>query len=213
MGLFALAAAFGLTASAEAARLGSAELFFSYDGDRAGTCVTVNEPADQAAWEDNVLCGSALPPGTRWSYDGPIPGLRCTQVLEPADPSTWDDNYLCVPVSAPIGFVWSHRGLPRLDRRAVCAPWQEPSDPDTWNDNVLCAVPLTRFEQGLLGSVVPPAGAQDQRLLEMRNALEQERARRLDLEHRLEELRIEAERVSPSPDIRMDGPRNVIVPR
>ena len=75
-----------VTPQAHAIRLGSAELFFSYNGDRAGSCVTVSEPADMAAWDDNVLSGSFLPEGTRWSHAGPMAGMRCTQIDEPADP-------------------------------------------------------------------------------------------------------------------------------
>ncbi|MEM7566704.1 MAG: hypothetical protein AAF321_05670 [Pseudomonadota bacterium] len=152
-GLVVLAGAM-LAAPAEAAKLGGSDLFWTFDGDYAGTCVRVNEPADGAHWDDNGLCGSMLPAGIRWSHQGPVAGLRCVAINEPVDRSTWDDNYLCVPRSAPIHFVFSPSGAPNLTRPAACVPLQEPADPDTWDDNVLCAITLDEFERSLLAASV-----------------------------------------------------------
>ena len=203
-----------LTAQAHAIRLGTSQLYFSYDGDRGAGCVSVNEPADPHGWSDNILCGSILPAGTRWSHQGPIPGLRCTQIDEPSDPSTWNDNYLCVPLEAKIGFIWSHRGQPSMNRRSACAPWQEPADPHTWTDNVLCAVPLSNFERDLVGSVIPRDTGPSRREAILREELEQERQRRYELERDLTEARLELEsREVVRPDRPSVERRNVIVPR
>ena len=71
----------------------------------------------------------------RWSYAGPIRGMRCTQIKEPAGPRTWRDNYLCVPRRSPLRFKWSSAGK---IRGMACIQWREPADPHTWNDNYLC---------------------------------------------------------------------------
>ena len=211
-------AAFALTcilaSEAQAVRLGSAELFFSYDGDRSGSCVAVSEPSDIAAWSDNVLCGAFLPQGARWSHSGPLAGMRCTKIDEPADPDTWDDNFLCVPTTASVGFVWSHRGAPRLNRRTACAPWREPADPGTWNDNVLCAVPLSGFEMDLLQSIAARPAGPSRAEAELRDALEQERHRRLELERQLQQERLERQRLEAVRPDRWDRERrNVIIRR
>ena len=73
----------------------------------------------------------------RWSFSGPIPGMRCTQVNEPSEPPqhTWRDNFLCVPPQSPLDFSFSPAG-PIPGRH--CLRMNEPSDPHTWADNFLC---------------------------------------------------------------------------
>ena len=71
----------------------------------------------------------------RWSFAGPIRGMRCTQIKEPADSHIWKDNYLCVPRRSRLRFKWSFAG--RI-RGMACIQWREPADPHTWHDNFLC---------------------------------------------------------------------------
>jgi hypothetical protein len=71
----------------------------------------------------------------RWSFAGPIRGMRCTRIYEPADPHTWKDNYLCVPRRSPLRLKWSFAGRVR---GMACIQWREPADPHTWHDNFLC---------------------------------------------------------------------------
>lgn len=114
---------------------------FSMAGPRDGECVNVDEPSDPDTWSDNFFCG---PPGLglRWSFAGPIAGLRCENVAESAEPlaAAWADNYLCVAETAPVQFHWSSAGpiagLP-------CVRWFEHSETSaTWLDNWLCVEPL-----------------------------------------------------------------------
>lgn len=74
----------------------------------------------------------------KWSYAGPIAGMRCTNVHEGAEAqaAAWADNFLCVPEAAPVRFHWSSAGpiagLP-------CVRWFEHSDTSaTWLDNWMC---------------------------------------------------------------------------
>lgn len=100
------------------------------------SCIQINEPADPHTWQDNFLC-SNRDLGIRWSFRGPIPGMRCTQITEGAEPPqhTWHDNFLCLPPESPLELAWSARGpIPGLH----CLRFLEPSDPHTWSDNFLC---------------------------------------------------------------------------
>ena len=77
----------------------------------------------------------------RWSFAGPIQGMKCTQINEDSDPHSWDDNYLCVPQDSPLDFQWSMGGP---ISGIACIQWLEPSDTwaitgHTWQDNYLCA--------------------------------------------------------------------------
>jgi hypothetical protein len=71
----------------------------------------------------------------RWSFAGPIRGMKCTRIYEPADPHTWKDNYLCVPRRSRLRLKWSFAGRVR---GMACIQWREPADPHTWHDNYLC---------------------------------------------------------------------------
>ena len=71
----------------------------------------------------------------RWSYHGPIRGMKCTQIREPSDPNTWADNYLCLPSNSPLNLQWSYAGP---IRGKACIRWLETADPHTWRDNYLC---------------------------------------------------------------------------
>lgn len=97
-------------------------------------CVQVTEPWESNVWSDNFFCASSAI-GLRWSYAGPIAGMRCTLINEPADPNGWNDNYLCVPTTSSYSFQWSYAG-PIAGK--TCLPWSEPGDPHGWNDNHLC---------------------------------------------------------------------------
>ncbi len=212
--LVAGAAALLVSASgAGAAKLGGSNLFWTFDGDFAGTCIRMNEPADGAHWQDNGLCGSMLPEGIRWSHQGPVEGLRCVSINEPVDRGTWNDNYLCVPRMAPVQFVFSSAGSPNLTRPAACVPLQEPADPDTWDDNVLCAITLDAFERDLLEASVVDEAPYRARIGALRSRLDDATARIRQLEARLAEeqaLREELERRPPT--VIIDDPRVVRSP-
>jgi hypothetical protein len=111
-------------------------LVFSPWGKVAGypSCVQLFEPSDPDTWNDNWLC-SETDEGLRFSYGGPISGMRCTLVNEPSDPHMWNDNYLCVPPSSTLNLEWSYNGV---IPGKTCVAWNEPSDSHTWNDNYLC---------------------------------------------------------------------------
>ncbi len=113
---------------------------WSYAGAIPGKyCVLMNEPSlgndgSTHTWGDNYLC-SIYDMGIRWSFAGPINGMRCMNTHEPASPHTWGDNYLCVPTSSTIRFFWSSAGS--IPGKA-CIKINEPADPHTWDDNYLC---------------------------------------------------------------------------
>ncbi len=198
---------------ASAAKLGGSNLFWTFDGDFAGTCIRMNEPADGAHWQDNGLCGSMLPEGIRWSHQGPIEGLRCVSIDEPVDRGTWNDNYLCVPRMAPVQFVFSSSGSPNLTRPAACVPLQEPADPDTWDDNVLCAITLDAFERDLLRTSVVDEAPYRARISDLRGRLDDASVRVRQLEARLAEeraLREELERRPPT--VIVEDPRVIRSP-
>ena len=75
----------------------------------------------------------------RWSYAGPIAGMRCTQIREPSEPfwHTWNDNYLCLPSDSPYQLSWHYAGISNV-RGSSCVRWLERADPHTWHDNYLC---------------------------------------------------------------------------
>ncbi|MFO0594149.1 MAG: M15 family metallopeptidase [Myxococcaceae bacterium] len=111
---------------------------FSMAGSLGATCVNVDEPSDPDTWSDNFFC-SPTPLGMKWSFAGPIAGMRCENVAEGAEAlaSMWADNFLCVPESSPVHLHWSSAGpiagLP-------CVRWFEHvEDPrNTWADNWMC---------------------------------------------------------------------------
>ena len=74
----------------------------------------------------------------RWSFAGPITGMKCTQINEGAEPAehSWTDNYLCVPDDSSLDFQWSSAG-PLATKE--CIQWLEAADGHTWHDNYLCA--------------------------------------------------------------------------
>lgn len=99
-------------------------------------CTQILEPADPHTWNDNFLC-TPQDFGVRWSFRGPIPGMRCTQIIEPSEPPqhTWRDNFLCVPWQSRLHFSWSFSGpIPGMP----CIRFNEGADPHTWQDNYLC---------------------------------------------------------------------------
>lgn len=124
-------------------------LYWSMTGPIPGkTCITVNEPADPHAWNDNYLCGDA-DYGFRWSYSGTTSGY-CTRIEEPADPHAWDDNYLCSDVD--YGAVWSYAGpVPG----ASCLNLTERADPHAWDDNFLCFTKVKLIDHEPAGALDP----------------------------------------------------------
>jgi len=106
-------------------------------------CVQIREPRDPATWHDNWLC-SRRNLGMRWSYAGPIRGMRCIQVNESAEPAkhAWRDNYLCLPRTSKLQIRWttSFAGKRILNRQGFkrCVRMLEVADPHTWNDNFIC---------------------------------------------------------------------------
>ena len=74
----------------------------------------------------------------RWSFAGPITGMKCTQIKEGSEPAghRWTDNYLCVPSDSQLDFQWNSAG-PIADKE--CIQWLEAADGHTWHDNYLCA--------------------------------------------------------------------------
>ncbi|XP_066918171.1 uncharacterized protein [Clytia hemisphaerica] len=112
-------------------------------------CTRILEPSDPYTWADNYFCERTGPAyiasGMRWSYAGPISGMRCTRIIEFSSPAkhTWRDNYLCVPHHSPFVFEWSMAGpIPGKH----CIQWIEPSEPlgHTWRDNYLCGTVFPR---------------------------------------------------------------------
>jgi hypothetical protein len=99
-------------------------------------CVHISEPQDPHGWHDNYLC-ALTNTGVRWSFNGPISGMRCTQVFESREPGAhgWRDNYICAPKSSRLVFHWSSAGQIQGWR---CVQFLEQADPHTWHDNYLC---------------------------------------------------------------------------
>jgi hypothetical protein len=121
--------------------------------------VNVNEPSDPDTWNDNFFC-SPTDLGMRWSYAGPIEGMRCTNVAESAEPlaSMWADNYLCVPETSFVRFHWSSAGpIAGL----ACVRWFEHSEANaTWLDNWMCVeridgIPLEIDSFGISSEYTP----------------------------------------------------------
>ena len=115
--------------------------FWNYTPSFRANALKLEEPGDvhNGVWNDNHLfVPEADAYHWKWSWSGPIQGMRCTLVNEPGDMaqgySPWYDNYLCVPSSSPVHFTWSYQG-PVAGK--TCVRFLEGGD-STWNDNYLC---------------------------------------------------------------------------
>jgi hypothetical protein len=87
-------------------------------------CIHIGEPAEPRShtWSDNYLCFNRPDHGFRYSYSGPIPGMRCKSFNLKG--GVWADNYIC---SRWKDFAWFPRAL-RSGYR--CIRVTEPADPD-----------------------------------------------------------------------------------
>eukprot|EP00026_Physarum_polycephalum_P010572 Phypoly_transcript_10738.p1 GENE.Phypoly_transcript_10738~~Phypoly_transcript_10738.p1 ORF type:complete len:199 (+),score=25.43 Phypoly_transcript_10738:673-1269(+) len=70
----------------------------------------------------------------RWSYDGPIDGMRCYQWNVPTDPG-WDNNYLCMPYWFPSTYAFYNDFT---DDSYTCVHITESTDPYFGNGNYFC---------------------------------------------------------------------------
>lgn len=114
--------------------------FWHYTPPNRANALKLEEPGDThgGMWNDNhLVVPEADAYHWKWSWAGPIQGMRCTLVNEPGDTagtySPWDDNYLCVPSNSPVYFTWSYQG-PVAGR--TCVRFSEADA--AWEDNYLC---------------------------------------------------------------------------